>query len=235
MRRYLLVDDNLAFAENLAEIIADSGAEAVVVSSGERALALLQQQRFDALVSDMRMPGMSGVELVHRLRRTDPALPAVVVTAYTSDRELAAARREGLLGVLGKPVPISSLLELLAGARRNGIVAVVEDDVALADNLTEALGERGFATVTAGSVADTERLEVRPFAAIVDLRLPGGVDGAAMRQLEAKFPGLPVLIVSAYVESTPLPAQAAVFAKPFDTGKLLEAVEQLHARMTADG
>ena len=160
-RRYLVVDDNVAFAENLAEIVADAGAEAVIVDSGPRALELVGEQRFDALVSDMRMPEMNGAELVHRIRRADPALPALVVTAYTADNELEAARQEGLIGVLPKPVPVARLLELLGGARRNGIVALVEDDVALADNLTEALRTRGFAAVTAGSVIETERLGVR--------------------------------------------------------------------------
>ncbi|HEX9105138.1 MAG TPA: response regulator [Polyangia bacterium] len=228
-RRYLIVDDNVAFAENLAEIIADAGdAEAVVVDSGPRALELVKSQRFDALVSDMRMPIMNGAELVHRIRSADPELPAVVVTAYTADNELEAARQEGVLGVLPKPVPVPRLLDLLASARRNGIVALVEDDFELADNLTEALRLRGFAAVTAHSVTETERLGVTPFAAIVDLRLPGGTDGEAMRRLAAKFPGLPMLVITAHdPNKSPLPS-AGFFTKPFDTAALLAAIERLH-------
>ena len=229
MRRYLIVDDNVAFAENLAEIIADAGgAEAVVVDSGEKALARVHKERFDALVSDMRMPEMNGAELVHLVRRADPDLPAVVVTAYTADNELEAARSEGLMAVLPKPVPVPRLLELVGRARRNGIVALVEDDVALADNLTEALRGSGFAAVTAHSVVETERLGVRPFAAVVDLRLPGGADGEAMRRLAARFPGLPMLVVTAHTDQPPPVASAAIFAKPFDTSALLAAVERLH-------
>lgn len=229
MRRYLIVDDNVAFAENLAEIIVDAGgAEAVVVDAGEKALARVQQERFDALVSDMRMPEMNGAELVHLIRRADPELPAVVVTAYTADNELEAARREGLMAVLPKPVPVARLLELVGRARRNGIVALVEDDAALADNLTEALRGRGFAAVTARSVVETERLGVRPFAAVVDLRVPGGGDGEAMRRLAAKFPGLPMLVATAYGDRPPPVASTAIFAKPFDTSALLAAIERLH-------
>ena len=229
MRRYLIVDDNVAFAENLAEILVDAGgAEAVVVDSGDKALARVQKERFDALVSDMRMPEMNGAELVHLIRRADPELPAVVVTAYTADNELEAARREGLMAVLPKPVPVPRLLELLAHARRNGIVALVEDDAALADNLTEALRGRGFAAVTARSVIETERLGVRPFAAVVDLRLPGGVDGDAMRRLHAKFPDLPMVVITAHSDQPPPLESVAIFTKPFDTGALLAAVERLH-------
>ncbi len=228
-RRYLVVDDNVAFAENLAEIIADVGDEAVVVDSGARALELAKQERFDALISDMRMPVMNGAELVHRIRRADPALPALVVTAYTADDELAAARQEGLIGVLPKPVPVPRLLELLGAARRNGLVALVEDDASLADNLTEALRLRGFAAVTAHSVTETERLGVKPFAAVVDLRLPGGADGDAMRRLAAKFPGLPMIVITAHSEAPPPVPSVAFFAKPFDTRALLDTIERLHA------
>ena len=138
-RRYLLVDDNAPLAENLAEILRDGGAEAEVAASSADALELARASRFDAVVTDMRMPVMSGAELVHELRRIDPDVPAIVVTAYTGESDLVAARDQGLLAVLPKPVPIQRLSELLSGARRGGLVVIIEDDLALADNLAEAL------------------------------------------------------------------------------------------------
>jgi CheY-like chemotaxis protein len=229
MRRYLIVDDNAAFAENLAEIIADSGDQAVVATEGEKALELVRNTAFDALISDMRMPVMSGAEVVHRVRQIDPALPAVVVTAYTADNELEAARREGLLSVLPKPVPLPRLLELLRLARRGGVVALVEDEADLADNLTEVLRGHGFAAVTASSVLETEHLaQVHPFCALVDLRVPGGADGEAMHRLAARFPGLPMLVVTAHSDVPPPLPHEQVFHKPFETRQLMEAVDRLY-------
>lgn len=229
MRHYLIVDDNRDFAENLAEIVRDEGDEVSLAGGGAEALALAAARRYDALLTDMRMPFMGGAELVHRLRRIDPGLPAVVVTAHAGDDDLEAARREGLLAVLPKPVPVERLLELLAAARRDGLVAVVEDDPHQSDNLAEALRSRGFAAVTAGSVLETERLgPVRPFAALCDLRVPGGPDGEAMRRLGLKFPGLPMMVVTGLAAEAPLPC-AGRFEKPFDTGALLSALERLHA------
>ena len=72
MRRYLLVDDNRAFVENLAEILRDQGDEAFVVTSGSQGLGLIPERKFDALVTDMRMPVMGGAQLVHEIRRLDP-------------------------------------------------------------------------------------------------------------------------------------------------------------------
>jgi len=225
-RHYLLVDDNRAFAENVAEIVRDLGDEMAVADGGEKALALVKRRRFDAVVTDMRMPVMGGAQLVREIRKVDPGVPAIVVTAHVADRELDAARREGLLAVLGKPVPIHGLLDLLAAARRDALVAVVDDDRWLAENVCEALRGRGFAAVTAASVLETEALDgLRPFVALVDLHVPGGGPGEAMLRLNRRFPGLPCLVVSGFPDPAPVPCLAR-FDKPFDTGELLAAVER---------
>jgi two-component system, response regulator PdtaR len=228
MRHYLIVDDNRAFAENVAEIVRDLGDEVSIAASGDEALALAQGRRFDCVVTDMRMPFMGGAELVHQLRRIDPGIPAIVVTAYVGDDELLKARQEGLLAVFQKPLPVTRLLELVQIARRDALAVVVEDDVQMSDNLSEALRTRGFGAVTAGSILETERLgPIRPFVALVDLHVPGGPNGEAMRKLQEKFPALPLLVVTAYHDDPPL-AFEAIFSKPFDTGELLATVERIH-------
>lgn len=235
MRSYLVVDDNRDFAENLAEILRDRGDEVIVAGNGRDAAEAVRRRRFDAILTDMRMPLMGGAELVHEVRRTDPGAPALVITAHAGDDALEAARREGLLAVLGKPVEVPRLLALLASARRDGLVVVVEDDARLSDNLCEALRAHGFAAVTAVSVLETERLgPVRPFCALVDLRLPGGPHGEAMRKLAARFPGIPMIVVTGYHDPPPLPHEG-FFTKPFDTRELLAAVERLHGAQAAAG
>ncbi len=230
MRRYLLVDDNLEFAENVAEILRAQGAEAAIAASGPEALALARRERFDALLPAMRMPGMGGAELVQAIRHVDPGIAALVITAHAGEEDLEAARREGLVAVLPKPVRVERLLDLLAVARRDGLVVLVEDDVVLRDNLSEALQGRGFAAVTAGSVLETERLgPVRPCCALVDLHVPGGPDGEAMLRLAGRYPGLPMLVVTALAEAPPPVPHHGLFAKPFDTAALLAAVERLYA------
>lgn len=234
MRRVLVTDDNLPFAENLAEILADAGHEVVIATSGEEALRQVHQSSFDVMLSDMRMPEMGGAELVHHVRRIDPGLPAVVITAFTRDNDLALARQEGLLAILPKPVPIPTLVALVASARRDGVVALVEDDRKLLDNLTEALNDRGFAAVTASTVLETTRLgAVAPFAALVDLRVPGGPDGAALRALLARYPGIPTVVMTAHAHGPILAEQDQVFEKPFKTADLLNAVEAIYSQHRA--
>jgi two-component system, response regulator PdtaR len=229
MGRFLLLDDNRAFAENLAEILEDSGHEATVVTSGEEALAAARAQRFDALLTDMRMPGMSGAAAVHHLRKVDPGLAAIVITAHPGEHDLERARSEGVLAVLPKPVPMDLLVGLLQRARRNGLVVLVEDDPALSDNLTELLRAQGFTAVTARSVMDTERLgELHPFAALVDLRVPGGPDGEALRRVRERFPQLPTFILTAHPDALPHGMDGRLLEKPFDPAELLAALERVH-------
>lgn len=230
MRHYLLLDDNRAFAENLAEILRDAGDAATVVTDGVEALSLAKTTRFDALLTDMKMPGMSGAAAVHHIRRVDPGIAAVVITAYPGENDLESARREGLLAVLPKPVPLQTLMGVLAVARRDGLVALLEDDPAMADNLTEVLRARGFSCATANSVLEADRLSmVKPFAALVDLRLPGGPDGEALRRLRARYPDMPSFIITAYPELAQPQETAGIFSKPFDTEALLRALEQAYA------
>lgn len=233
MRQYLLVDDNRAFAENLGEIIRDVGAEVTIVESGAEALEKVRHQRFDAMLTDMRMPAMGGAELVHRVRGIDPGLPAIVATAYSGDEDLRIARDEGLLAVLQKPVPLEGLLKLLERARRDGLVVLVEDDEALADNLAEALRDKGFTAVSAHTIAETERLgALKPFASMVDLRVPGGPDGEAMRRVARRFPGIPQLVMTAHDLSQAPLEPTSVYRKPFHTQALLEEVERLFQERT---
>jgi DNA-binding NtrC family response regulator len=228
VKRFLFVDDNRDFAENFAEILRDNGHYVAVADGGIPAIELARHTRFDALVTDMRMPGMSGATLVHEIRRVDPGLPAIVITAYTGEADLIAAQQEGLLAILPKPVPIRGLIAMLAVARRDALVALVEDDFALADNLAEALRDRGFSAVTACSVGETARLHGMPlFAALVDLRLSGSPDGAALKLLCECNPQLPILVMSAHEEALRQAAWPQAFAKPFDSGTLLAAVEKL--------
>lgn len=233
-RRYLIVDDNEQLAENLAEILREHGADAVVASGGAQAMQRLESERFDALITDMRMPAMGGASVVREARRIDPGLAALVLTAYTGDEELELARDEGLLAVLPKPVPVARLLSLLGSARRHGLVVIVEDDLMLLDNLAQMLQEHGFTTVTAQSVQEAEKFErIEPFAAIVDLRVPNGPSGEAARRLRRTFPNLPLIVMTGWDDELPEVSADAVISKPFVSSQLLAHLERLHETRSA--
>lgn len=228
-RRYLLIDDNPEFLENVAEILSDTGAEIKCATDGLAALHLVKTHSFDAIVTDMRMPGMSGTELVAQLREVDPGVPVVLLSAYSQDTQLRDARRRGLLAVLSKPHQMSRLIELLTAARRDATVILVEDDVALCDNLSEALATRGLTVCSANSVSEVAALGVKPFAALVDLHVPGSRPGDSVARVRECFPGTPTFIITAFAEEAHECDE--LFCKPFDTSRLVARVEALYERI----
>lgn len=233
-RRYLIVDDNEQLAENLADILRDQGAVVAVALGGAQAVQMLETERFDAIITDMRMPSMGGASVVRAARRIDPGVAALVLTAYTGDDELALAREEGLLAVLPKPVPVARLLSLLDSAKRDALVVVVEDDLMLSDNLEQMLQEHGFTTMTAHSLQEAERFSrVEPFAAVVDLRVPHGPSGEAARRLRQRFPNLPLIVMTGWEDELPEVEADAVLSKPFVSAQLLEHLERLHDSRSA--
>jgi len=232
-RSYLLIDDNAEFAENLAEILRDVGAEVDVALSGDEAVEKVTARRYDAVLTDMRMPGLSGAQLVEALRSRDEGVPVVVLSAFTQDRELEQAREHGVLAVLSKPQPVPALLELLETARRDAVVMVVEDDPVLADNLTEVLRDKGLTVVVAKSVDDVDRIDVPPFVALVDLMVPGGEPGSALKRLESRYPGMPAVVITGYTELLPVAGAAACLAKPVDPRDLLGRLERLYEERVA--
>jgi CheY-like chemotaxis protein len=235
MRSYLIVDDNRPLADNLAEILRDCGDRAAVAAGGPEALDLVTRERFDVVLTDMRMPSMDGATLMREIRRTDPGLPAIVVTAFSRDAGIQAAQNEGPLAVLPKPVPMPQLLHLLRVARRNGRVLLLEDDPVLADNLTAALQERGFSVTVSASVEAVGRFAAdRPLLAIVDLELPAGPGGHAIDELANRLPGLPILAMTTSPEASAFAGVEHVFAKPFDAEQLLSRVEDFYRRAGAD-
>ena len=142
-RRYLVVDDNQPLAENLAEILETSGAQVDVEVNPLAALRRLQSRRYTALVTDMRMPGLGGAELLAAARQMDPALPALVVTAFIGDADLARVERMGVLATLPKPVPVEMLLQRLEHARRGAVVWVVCGASDRVNKLMEFVREHG--------------------------------------------------------------------------------------------
>lgn len=224
-RKYLVIDDNEEFAENVAEILSDTGADVSLAAEGQSALEQVKAHRFDVVVTDMRMPGLSGAELLRHMRDIDPGVPVVLVSAFAPDAQVNEARRYGLLAFLNKPSGTRRMVELLASARRDATVLLVEDDRALADNLTEALSEKGFTVCAANSMSELEKVHVKPLAALVDLRLPGSRDGAALDEVLQRFPGTPVIVVTALNIA---PRDGVDFLrKPFNTGDLVARLEAL--------
>lgn len=107
--RILLIDDDKAALDGLVKILAHDGYPVAGALSGYEALNLFSKKTFDIVVTDMKLPGMGGLSLIHELRKKDEAVAIVVITAYSSVKTAVEAIKCGADDYLTKPVNIEEL------------------------------------------------------------------------------------------------------------------------------
>jgi len=113
MATVLIVDDDAALREGLAESLTDLGHTVRMASSGREGLAALSDE-VDAVLLDLRMPGgIDGIEVLRRIRAHDDAPPVVVLTAFASAENTIEAMRLGAFDHLTKPIGRDELKALL--------------------------------------------------------------------------------------------------------------------------
>ncbi|MBT3286359.1 MAG: sigma-54-dependent Fis family transcriptional regulator [Victivallales bacterium] len=112
----LVVDDLRPQRELLAKCLREWGYEVVDVPSGDQAVIVMQASRIDLLITDVRMPGISGLELVPIIREHFPAVPVLLVTAFPDIRQAVVAIKDGAVDYLTKPVDLDELRDLVGNA-----------------------------------------------------------------------------------------------------------------------
>ena len=114
--RVLVVDDEPSMAEMLADGLSDRGFEAEAIGSGARALERVKEGGVDALVTDLRMPDVDGIELCARSRAAAPDVPVLVMTAYGAIDTAMESIRQGAYHYLTKPFKLDELVLFLGRA-----------------------------------------------------------------------------------------------------------------------
>ena len=114
----LVVDDDAAMLSLAEEMLAELGYEPVGYPGGEQALAAFEAkpERFDAVLSDERMPGLSGVELAARVKSMRPTLPVLIATGYGGPDLEQRARAAGVAEIVAKPYTLAALSHALSRA-----------------------------------------------------------------------------------------------------------------------
>jgi len=120
----LIVDDDAGQRSLLETFLQARGYRTHSVASGEEALRLLKSRKVAMMISDVRMPGMSGIETLRRVREQQPTLPVLLVTAFADIRSAVTAMRDGAVNYLAKPIDLDELIATIRHAtdRRGGAV-----------------------------------------------------------------------------------------------------------------
>jgi two-component system NtrC family response regulator len=108
--RILVVDDEASQRELMGGFLKKQGHEVLSAGSGAEALSRLRETRVDLVLSDFKMPGMSGLELLRSVKGVNPEIPFILVTAYGTVEAAVQAMREGAADYLTKPLDLDELL-----------------------------------------------------------------------------------------------------------------------------
>ncbi|MGH9524879.1 MAG: sigma-54-dependent transcriptional regulator, partial [Terriglobales bacterium] len=116
MDSILLVEDRADVRQMLVTALQRMGYEVAAAATAGEAIARLAQQRFSAVLTDLRLPSGSGMDVLRAAQDSDAAMPVVIMTAYGSIADAVAAIREGAFDFIQKPVDLDHLKHLLARA-----------------------------------------------------------------------------------------------------------------------
>jgi len=106
----LVIDDEESIREGCRQLLEYQGYRVAVVSDGEWGLRLVEQTRPDLVLVDLRMPGMDGLEVLRRIRRTAPGIATIIITGYAAVESATEAMRLGACDYIGKPFDEKELL-----------------------------------------------------------------------------------------------------------------------------
>ena len=111
VKRILLADDEAGFAELLSNLLRSDGYEVVVAKDGQDALTKLEEYQPDAIISDIVMPNVDGLEMFRRVKSSSKtsSIPFLFISGYQDNQIYEKARKIGVFGVLQKPIDIDQI------------------------------------------------------------------------------------------------------------------------------
>jgi DNA-binding NtrC family response regulator len=236
--RVLVVDDDRRMARTLSDILTINGFQSMEAYSAEEALELILNQPFDCVITDIRMPGMDGVDLFHQIHDRQPDLPVILMTAYASDERISEGVEKGAFGVVTKPLEINQILGFLSALSDERIIAVVDDDPSFCKTMQEILSSRGYSVRTITDPHDVlDQLDENVQGVLLDMKLNSIGGKEILKKIRVKYPDLPVLLVTGYGremadaidEALALDAFLCMY-KPLDIVRLLETLKELQTQ-----
>ncbi len=138
--RVLVVDDNASILRFLASALTSNGCRVTTASTAEEALELLGDDPFDLVLSDVKMPGLSGLDLLRAIKGKQPGTPVVLITGVPSVNSAVFGLRHGAYDYLPKPFSVAEVKELIHRLRRDR--ADGNGNVNYPAGLTEELARR---------------------------------------------------------------------------------------------
>jgi len=138
--KILLVDDEADFLETLSERMRTRGMDVTTSTSAKEALANVEQGDFDAVVLDLMMPGIDGLETLRILKEKDPKLQVILLTGHATVQKSVEAMKRGALDLLEKPTDIHTLTQKIKEASAQRMLLVSKESEEKIKDILESKG-----------------------------------------------------------------------------------------------
>lgn len=235
--KILIVDDDVRFADSVSDILEENHYECTVVHNGSDALSKIRESRYNVVLADIRMPVMNGISMCREIKKIDPYLTVIIMTAFREEELIQAVLKEGAYGCVSKPLDIDRILKLIKRSHKGGaFIEVIDDDPVIRKMLETGLESRGFIVTTVASGEDAIRITKRTPQDIVflEFNLPSINGLEVFSRIREINPEVKVVMMTTNQKDMRSVLQDAlkqgVYAllyKPFNIGRVMKIVEEI--------
>lgn len=231
--RILIVDDETNFRNTLSKILTAKGYETVTAESGFQALEFMKDKEFDAVLMDIKMPVMDGVETYKKMKAARPRSVVILMTAYSVDELIKDAIKEGVYAVVRKPFDIETIVNMVEKSKNGAFIAIVDDDPDISKTMKNVLERKGYSVNSCLTGEDAIALakERRHDVFFIDMKLPTLNGLEVYLEIRKINPDAVVVVMTAYrQEVDDLVKQAmekgayACLYKPFNMEEALKII-----------
>jgi len=229
----LVVDDLRSIRITLGGILEDKGHNVVLAENGYQAIEAVRETHFDVIFMDIKMPGINGVQTFREVKKIDPEVTVIMMTAYSVEDLVKEALEEGAYAAVYKPFDIDKIIAIIEESLREKIlILVVDDTFSDREMLKVMLENKGYRVATAMDGIEAIRMVKSKHYDIIFLeaRLPGmdGVD--TFERVKKIDPEVTVIMMTGYtgddlVKRAISHGAYTCIYKPFDMEQVITLVE----------
>jgi DNA-binding NtrC family response regulator len=139
--KILLVDDEKDFLDVMSERIEARGMEVTTADSAEKAIESVESGGYDAIILDLMMPGMDGLQALKAIKKKNPDLQVILLTGHATVEKGIEAMKLGAMDFLEKPADINKLTEIIKKAQARKMVIIERK---MEEKMKQIIGTRGW-------------------------------------------------------------------------------------------
>lgn len=245
MERYkvLVIEDDEAARRQLTKVIQKEGFEVITAQDGQNGLEIFEKEKPEIIITDLKMPKIDGIEVMHRAKRLSPNVQIVLITAYGEADTAIMVLKEGVLDYLKKPIDLEQLSVALGRAKEKiaeykkvhpfPSLLLAEDEEKTRDRLARVLEKEGWQVFRAGDGQEAVDIfqERKIDIVLLDIKMPRKDGLTTLHELRGISADFEAMILTGYGdESSAIQAMrdGAInfLRKPIDLEELVIAVKR---------